>query len=721
MSLTEVEIDNSDNVSAASSDDSTIVIFDDEVEIIQTMQQGPPGPPGPPGPASIVPGPPGDTGPPGPRGNSVLYGTTDPLNSVGINGDFYVNTTTHFMFGPKTSGAWPAGVSLIGPQGPQGVQGVQGPIGLQGPPGPRGTDGTNGNTVLYGPSDPTAQGVNGDFYINTFTNFIFGPKASGAWPAGTSLVGPQGPIGLTGPQGPKGDKGDKGDQGIQGNAGTATVIVSDTPPAGAADGALWFESDTGLVYARYNDGNSTQWVIVTPQPDLTQFVAKTGDIMSGNLTVQTAQPCLILDKTGTPPVAAQVYGKANGVARWVLELGSADAETGSGNAGSDLTMLRYGDTGALLSVALRIARASGTVTIPGNAVVGTLDCQGGATMRSNISCTGGQIVVKQGPAGGANPVIWLQEGNGVNRSVWYFDTASGTTTISDQYSGASLQMTVGGQISLSPTGGNRVVVGTGLTVNGAITSTGNVDFGAVATIRGQATVLGAMDVTGPAAFRAQLSVMNGTMQIQKGSQQNPNIYLWDGATNRSVYYFDTPSGRTSMGDIYSGGTIYIDPGANFTFSGTAVAYKAGGGSWTATSDARIKTVHGEYEKGLDEVLKLRPVTYTYRGNDTPSERLSAPKIETEGAPEPQQVRVGETPYPASDHHVAARDQTLLVGFVAQELEGIFPDMVGRREAYIDGSPVTDLRTVDTSNLIYALVNAVKTLSARVAALEAGNA
>ena len=56
--------------------------------------------------------------------------------------------------------------------------------------------GTNGKTVLNGTVDPTGGvGTDGDFYINTTSDFIFGPKAAGAWGAGTSLVGPQGPAG----------------------------------------------------------------------------------------------------------------------------------------------------------------------------------------------------------------------------------------------------------------------------------------------------------------------------------------------------------------------------------------------------------------------------------------------------------------------------------------------------------------------------------------------
>lgn len=66
------------------------------------------------------------------------------------------------------------------------------------------------------------------------------------------------------------------------------IVVSDTPPAGLPNNVLWWESDTGLLYIRYNDGDSSQWVIACPQPDTTAFVFKTGDTMSGPLTLSGA-------------------------------------------------------------------------------------------------------------------------------------------------------------------------------------------------------------------------------------------------------------------------------------------------------------------------------------------------------------------------------------------------------------------------------------------------
>ena len=64
------------------------------------------------------------------------------------------------------------------------------PRGNTGNPGTPGTDGTDGKTVLNGTDDPTSEGSVGDFYINTDSNELFGPKDGSGWGSGTSLVGP---------------------------------------------------------------------------------------------------------------------------------------------------------------------------------------------------------------------------------------------------------------------------------------------------------------------------------------------------------------------------------------------------------------------------------------------------------------------------------------------------------------------------------------------------
>ena len=117
---------------------------------------------------------------------------SDPLGGT----NYSITGTSQLLSVPYALYAKTAGNSIPGPQGPAGNDGSDGANGI---------DGSNGKTILNGAVDPTAaEGTDGDFYINTATNEIFGPKNSGAWGNGTSLVGPQGSTGATGPTGPSG-------------------------------------------------------------------------------------------------------------------------------------------------------------------------------------------------------------------------------------------------------------------------------------------------------------------------------------------------------------------------------------------------------------------------------------------------------------------------------------------------------------------------------------
>jgi len=134
----------------------------------------------------------GAAGADGQDGIMIRYGTGAPSDTLGNDGDSYIDTsadTIRYDKGSVTPGSWTGitAVSLVGPQGPAGATGPQGPAG---PAGADGADGADGATVLNGSIDPTTEGVDGDFYINTSNNTIFGPKTGGSWGSSTSLVGP---------------------------------------------------------------------------------------------------------------------------------------------------------------------------------------------------------------------------------------------------------------------------------------------------------------------------------------------------------------------------------------------------------------------------------------------------------------------------------------------------------------------------------------------------
>lgn len=58
----------------------------------------------------------GTSGPQGGRGTGILNGTTAPDNTIGIIGDFFLNTTNMNLYGPKTESGWGTPTDLVGSQ-----------------------------------------------------------------------------------------------------------------------------------------------------------------------------------------------------------------------------------------------------------------------------------------------------------------------------------------------------------------------------------------------------------------------------------------------------------------------------------------------------------------------------------------------------------------------------------------------------------------------------
>lgn len=168
------------------------------------------------------PGPQGPQGPAGPKGDKGDPG--DP----GADGD-----------------AGPQGIP--GNDGAPGTDGEDGATGSQGPQGNPGSNGTDGKTVRSGTGAPAGGlGVDGDFYIDTTADTIYGPKAAGAWGSPTSLVGPQGEQGIQGTQG------NQGIQGVSGNDGNDGATGPEGPegPEGPAGGSMTFADiyPVGAIY-----------------------------------------------------------------------------------------------------------------------------------------------------------------------------------------------------------------------------------------------------------------------------------------------------------------------------------------------------------------------------------------------------------------------------------------------------------------------------------------
>ena len=154
--------------------------------------------------------------------NTILNGKGAPLSTLGINGDFYIDTRSLLIYGPKRLNKWPLPQSLQGPTGADGKNGsegktisnataVTGPVGSQGEKGDKGEKGETGSAGASGaPGLAGLAGAKGD------------TGASGGGGGTTGATGPQGaqgPVGSTGAIGAKGETGTVGSNGVDGVAG----------------------------------------------------------------------------------------------------------------------------------------------------------------------------------------------------------------------------------------------------------------------------------------------------------------------------------------------------------------------------------------------------------------------------------------------------------------------------------------------------------------------
>ena len=225
--------------------------------------------------------------------NTILSGFGAPSNSIGIDGDFYIDIKNLNIYGPKMKKKWPAAVSLkgtngsdgtdgksgsdgrtitnastvagpIGNQGSQGVQGIAGDVGIKGEQGLRGEVGATGAQGIAGPI-----GVQGPIGLTGVTGSQ-GPAGSGSQgaPGATGATGSQGPSGATGSQGPagsgatgsQGPAGPTGTNGANGNVGAtgSTGPEGPTGPAGltGSQGSAGVAGATGLTGNVGSTGNA---------------------------------------------------------------------------------------------------------------------------------------------------------------------------------------------------------------------------------------------------------------------------------------------------------------------------------------------------------------------------------------------------------------------------------------------------------------------------------
>ena len=144
--------------------------------------------------------------------NTILNGVSAPTKSIGINGDFYIDTKNLNMYGPKKNNAWPLPISL---------RGTAGTAGTDGKPGSPGVAGSDGKTVTNTSTVAGTAGATG----STGATGLTGAAGANGTAGETGAAGASGSAGPAGPPGPAGSTGATGATGATGSAGTSGVTT----------------------------------------------------------------------------------------------------------------------------------------------------------------------------------------------------------------------------------------------------------------------------------------------------------------------------------------------------------------------------------------------------------------------------------------------------------------------------------------------------------------
>ncbi len=188
------------------------------------------------------------------------------------------------------------------------------------------------------------------------------------------------------------------------------------------------------------------------------------------------------------------------------------------------------------------------------------------------------------------------------------------------------------------------------------------------------TALAANDIIGNVSFTgygATAFAANSSASIKAIATEA----FTDSAQGGALTFSTITTGTTSIAErmrLDGSGNVGIGvTNPSYTLHVVGTAGLSTGTAWTNASDIRLKDIHGDYEYGLDEVVKLHSVRFNYKKNNP----LGLP----------------------SDH--------AMTGFIAQEVEKIIPEAVQEnKNGYLE---------LNVDPIHWAVVNAVKQLKSLI--------
>lgn len=351
-----------------------------------------------------------------------------------------------------------------------------------------------------------------------------------------------------------------------------------------------------------------------------------------------------------------------GTAGYVLtSTGSAWQATAPSGGGGGITSISF-QTGTAMGLSFTVGGGPATVTSSGQTVLldGILALGKGGTGTSSISSG---FVKSNGSSLSSQTSINLTSDVGTS----ILPILNGGTGISAL--GTNVQTALGQPVT-GTSGG--IVIANSPSMTSATIAGGSLS----GTFSGTPTFSGACTFSEIVTSAVNKGFVTGSGAISStGSATSMNF------TNTTSFY----GTNTFISAAVNGTQNWLAQSSTFTVASGITPQAYGTTTFTNVSDARVKKNVKDYNLGLSAVLQLRPITYQFNGM-----------------------------YGTKD------DDKEIVGLVAQEVQSTALSSMVAEWQYEDPATgeVSDLLSVNTSQLVFALINAIKELDARVKALEA---
>lgn len=435
-------------------------------------------------------------------------------------------------------------------------------------------------------------------------------------------------------------------------------------------------------------------------PTSANFAAALTDETGTGANVFATSPTLVTPILGTPtsgtltnctglPISTGVSGLGSNVATFLATPSSANLaaavtdETGSG-------ALVFGTSP---TIATPTITTSATVPL----VVGGTGTTSTLTLRSTsgVGTTGADIIFQAGN-NGATEVMRLQNGGNVGIGTPSPDALLTVNTIASFGDGAQTTPSIAHKGDLN-TGfwfpaADNIAVSVGGIENFRFDSAGRFQAGGTTGLE-RINVVGSYQGYGWHNTGAGTNEKYWRLQVHDANRSLMLLALND-AYNAAAAPLEIVRNAGTYTTQYvriaqDGGNVGIgtpSPAYQLQLSSDSAA-KPTTNTWTIASDARLKTVLGDYEKGLDAICALRPVRYEYNG-------------------------LGGMVADGKEH----------ISIVAQEAQEVFPECIGTFQGKLHGDDEeeTELLNYNGHAVTFALINAIKELKAKIDILKARN-